>query len=392
MTELTGICFIGCCYRDVTYSHNALNLINWFENNKNIKFYFITSNCGCFSNSQHFIVRRNELLVTNCNTVTIPSISARQGSNRKILLIFKTLKKIFFELMRGSFFFWKAKQYKIIHFDQVLQSFGSLSFITLLVLSKLFKKKLILTVHKIDPMQKYFTKCSFFYNLVNKITVFSVTLKDELLKLGIKDEKLKVLPFAIPLKKLNNFKRDQYIYFAGHDIYKGGNFEILIKTIKTLHNKNINIRLVIYTTKECLGIERAKQKIFDYKLENFIKWKSVSHLYGDTVIKEYQKSKGCLILYTSDGDTGIYSALLAMANGTPIISTRKAYIPEYAGELGIYLSEITVKELEGAISFLESNQKIVRSIGRKLRQKAEHTYKNDIIYEEYFNTYKEVMK
>ena len=68
-----------------------------------------------------------------------------------------------------------------------------------------------------------------------------------------------------------------------------------------------------------------------------------------------------------------------MANATPVIATRKADLPEYLGDLGLYIKEGSAEELSQAMVHLLDHPGDAASAGAKLRKRAEELYSAESI-------------
>jgi len=88
---------------------------------------------------------------------------------------------------------------------------------------------------------------------------------------------------------------------------------------------------------------------------------------GEELAKVYQRSKACLIPFT--GGSARHPLTCAMVNATPVIATRAVDIPEYLGELGIYVDGSAASMVD-AISEIESGRKDLSVLGERLRAKA----------------------
>jgi hypothetical protein len=182
------VCMIGCWYKDDIYAHSCGNLIEEFKKQEGLNIKIVTSNCNCFSSAQRYSIAREELVSSNCDVVKIPY--APTDPNKKYGLtkyyIVKLLRlNFFFETARGISYFMKARDCEVIHFDQVLRSFGFLSFLTLLNLAKTFGKKVVVTVHELDPLQTRHKGLNRAYNKADKVIVHSEDLKADLTSGGI---------------------------------------------------------------------------------------------------------------------------------------------------------------------------------------------------------------
>ena len=369
---------IGCWYKDDIYTHNCHNLVEGLKKEKDLNIKFVTSNCNCFSSSQRYSITKEELLNNNCDVVKIPYAPPNPTKKHGLMkyYIVKVFKLNFFlEIVRGIAFFRKTRGCKIIHFDQVLKSFGFLSFLTLLILSKFFNKKVIVTVHELDPLQKKHKKLNKYYNKVDKIIVFSNDSKEEMMNMGVKENKIEVFYYGASLMPKKDFKREQFIFWGGHRLLRGKGFDTLLSALEILQLKGKPLKIIIYVGEGCIGLEEGKKKVSDMGLDKYIVWSEF--LSGTKLGDAYQKSIGCIIPYT--GGSGRYPATSAMANATPVIATRKASLPEYLGELGIYIKEKSADELADAIIKLMDNPDLVESTGMKLRERAEKLFASHVI-------------
>ena len=227
---------------------------------------------------------------------------------------------LFFEIARGVQFFYKTRTCEIIHFDQVLKSFGFLSFLSFLIFSKMRNTKIIVTVHELDPIQQKYKGLNRYYNKADKILVYSNNTKNELIDLGIDKNKIEIICYGARLEPLAKVERDQFIYFGGHKLLIGKGFDTLLEALKIVESRGRDLKLIIYTGEGCVGLDEGKRMACDMGLDKFIRWSEF--IRGSKLTEAFQKSIGCIIPYT--GGSGIYPATSAMVNATPVIATRKA--------------------------------------------------------------------
>ena len=384
------VCVIGCWYRDDIYSHHLKTLMDAGKRHNNVDLDLVTSNCNCFSSSQKYSITEEELLDRNCSAIKIPFAPAdptKKYGKLKYYLV-KGLKLNFIlEPLRGITFFMRARKCPVVHFDQVLKSFGVLSFLVLLAISKLFGKKVVVTVHELDPLQEKYISLNRYYNWADRIIVFSSTFKEQLVKAGMKMEKIEVVPYGVALEPLNgSFKRDRFIFFGGHKLLNGKGFNTLIETLDILRAKGKKSSVLIYTGEGCIGLEEGKKLVKDMHLDEYVKWSDF--LSGAKMAEAYQKSIACLVPFT--GGSGRYPATAAMANATPVIATRKADLPEYLGDAGIYIGESSAEELSEAMINLMNNPDMARAFGEKGRKRAEEHFSAELISQRIFQIYAEI--
>ena len=384
-----NLCVIGCLYKDDIYSHHCYDLVKALEKKGNIRIKIVTSNCSCFSSSQKFGCTREELLTSTCEVVKIPyaplNPTMKYGKLKYYVTKFGRLN-LLLETARGWQFFNKTRSCEIIHFDQVLKSFGFLSFLSFLVFASARNKKIIVTVHELDPIQQKYRRLNRHYNKVHKILVHSKNTQNDLIDLGVDKNKVEIIHYGARLEPFMELERDQFIYFGGHKLLIGKGFDTLLKALKIVESKGRHFKLVIYTGEGCVGLDEGKKMVQDMGLDSFVRW--IDFIHGSKLAEAFQKSMGCIIPYT--GGSGIYPATSAMVNGTPVIATRKAGLPEYLGDLGIYIDPNAPEQLADAIVNLMDHEDVVRDLGRRLRHRAEENYSWDRTAEKVFRIYTEV--
>ena len=154
--DTMNVSLIGCWYRGDMYSHHFMSLIRGINKKSGINIKLITSNCNCFSSAQRFGIAPEELLDNSGKIIRLPYAPLEPNKNAGFLkynLVKHSRLNYFLEMTRGVSFFFSSKDADIIHFDQVLRAFGILSLAVLLALVKMFGKKIVVTVHELDPLQ-----------------------------------------------------------------------------------------------------------------------------------------------------------------------------------------------------------------------------------------------
>jgi glycosyltransferase involved in cell wall biosynthesis len=337
---------------------------------------FITSNCNCFSSSRKYSIASAELLDENCAVVKLPYVplTPTLKYGRIKYLVTKYLGLYFFvEIARGILFFIESRKCDLVHFDQVLKSFGTMSFLVLLILSKLAGRRVVVTAHEVDPIQKQLKFLNGFYNLADRVIVHSKDMEMELQELGIEKGRIEVIPFGVRLDKINNLKREHFIFFGGHSILNGKGFETLLDALKILRSQGKRPKIVAYFGHNCSGVDEAKLLAAQSGLDDFFFW--TGFLTGKNLQRVYQSAFGVLIPYTKG--SARYPATQAMANATLVIGTLKAGLPEYVGQHGIYFAENSPEELAKAIAMLMDDAALTNRIGYKLRERAEQQFSWD---------------
>jgi glycosyltransferase involved in cell wall biosynthesis len=379
---------IGCWFKYDMYSHHLNAVRRALGSNGNFEMALVTSNCNCFSSTQTYAIAEDELLNKDCLVIKLPHapVEPRKTHGLFKYYVVKYLRvNYFLEITRGMLFFLKIRDCGVVHFDQVTRSFGFLSLAVLLSLSKLFGKRVVVTVHELDPLQEQRRALNKLYNKADRIIVFSEDLKDDLIKLDVEKEKIKIIPYVSPISPLSDFKREGFIFFGGHKLLQGKGFDILLGALKILQSQGKDVKITTYVGHGCIGFEEGRNKVHEMGLEKFFVWREF--LYDATLEEAYQSSWACLIPYT--GGSGRHPATCAMANACPVICTNKASIPEYLGDLGHYLGNDSPEELAEAMVKVMNDPGWIDAQGKKLRQRAEERYTAEAAAEELAQIYRD---
>lgn len=372
MTEITQakpvrLAYIGCWYKNDMYSHNCSNLVDSLRT-AGTQVDVVTSNCRCFSSAQCFAIAQEELINTKCSAIAIPHAPREPGKKHGMLkyLAVKALRlDLFLATARGFLYFKRARHADVIHFDQVLEAFGCIPLYALTSFAARSHKRVVVTVHEIDPMQKKYKWINRMYDKCAEVLVFSENMKQQVVALGAEAGKIKVVRYGAVIPKLVPADRSHYIYFGGHFIMRGKGYPELVGALALLRAKGTKIRLVIYVGYGCNGLEEAKELANRKEVADMIQWQDFYT--GEELAKVYQRSKACIIPFT--GGSARHPLTCAMVNATPVIATRAVDIPEYLGELGIYIDG-NAASIFHAISEIENGHKNVRALGENLRAKA----------------------
>ncbi len=361
------LAYIGCWYKNDMYSHNCSNLVDSLRD-AGMHVDVVTSNCRCFSSAQKFDITKDELINEDCSAVAIPHAPRFPGKKHGMLkyLAVKMLRlDLLFATARGFLYYLRARRADVIHFDQVLEAFGCIPLFMVIALASRFGKKVVVTVHEIDPFQLEHKRFNRLYDKCSEVLVYSENMKQQIVKLGARADNIKVIRYGALIPPLMPSDRKGYIYFGGHNILKGKGYVELLDALSTLKARGICVPLLIYVGYGCNGLEEAKQLALKKQVSDMITWDEFYS--GDELAKVYQRSKACLIPFT--GGSARHPLTCAMVNATPVVATRAVDIPEYLGDLGIYV-EPTANDIANAIAEVEGGCRDLKALGTDLRTKA----------------------
>jgi hypothetical protein len=103
----------------------------------------------------------------------------------------------------------------VIHFDQGLEAFGCIPLFILIYLASRSGKRVVVTVHEIDPFQLSHKRFNRLYDKSAEVLVYSENMKQQIVALGAAAENIKVIRYGTQIPELVATAREQYIYFGG---------------------------------------------------------------------------------------------------------------------------------------------------------------------------------
>src|SRR5262249_5347594 len=187
------LAYIGCWYKNDMYSHNCSNLVDSLRAaGTDVK--VITSNCRCYSSAHKFSIAKDELINDKCSPMAIPHAPHDPGMKHgrfkywavKILRLDLILATVW-----GFLYYKRARKADVIHFDQVLEAFGFIPFFIVVTMAHSFGKRLVVTVHEIDPFQKKHMRFNSCYRKCAQIFAYSENMKKQIVALGAPAGKIK---------------------------------------------------------------------------------------------------------------------------------------------------------------------------------------------------------
>jgi glycosyltransferase involved in cell wall biosynthesis len=359
--------YIGCWYKNDMYSHNCSGLVDSLRDS-GMKVDVITSNCRCFSSAQKFGVSKDELISLDCTAVTLPHAPRNPGTRHGVVkqLVVKMFRlDLWLAILRGFLFYRRARHADVIHFDQVLEAFGCVPFFVLVALASVTGKRVVVTVHEIDPFQREHKWLNRLYGKCAEILVYSEDMKKQLAALGAPPDKVSAIKYGTAIPELGGAARENYLFFGGHNIQRGKGYVEFLDALALLKSRDVKIHTVIYVGHGCNGLKEAKDLANSKHVSDVIEWQEFYT--KDELPKVYQASKVCVVPFT--GGSARHPLTCAMVNATPVIATRKADIPEYLGDLGIYVDG-SANSIADAICRIEEGAIDLTALGKNLRAKA----------------------
>ncbi len=362
------IAYIGCWFNRDMYAHNCSEMVGALRR-CGLNISVITSNCRCYSTAQRFSIATDELVNIDCTPIKIPHAPHNPGKKKHGLfkyVIVKVLRlDIWLATMRGFLYYQRSRSADVIHFDQVLEAFGCIPLFILAMLARVGGKRLIVTVHEIDPFQRKHKWINRLYDRCAQILVYSENMKQSIVALGIDPAKVRVTKYGAKMVDIGDQERTKYIFFGGHFILNGKGYPELLGALAILKARRVPIQLLSYVGYGCNGLEEAREMAARAGVADIIQWEEF--VSGAALASAYQHSKACIIPYT--GGSSRHPVTSAMANATAVIATRCVDTSEYLGTLGIYIDGSS-ESLADAICDVEGGKVDVKQLGVALRNKA----------------------
>lgn len=339
----------------------------------------IASNCGCGDPVE---VKR-QFQDRRCEYIEFPHIHYYKSVNPlKFWLRVKARNLLYWE--RARRYLKHTGEADVLHFQQTLNAFGSVPLFHWLNLPS--KAARVVTVHELDPYQQDFPETNLNYNNADRIIVHALEMKKELVSLGVNSSLIDIVEHGVEIRPATNETRNGIIFYAGHKLHSGKGLDTLFAAMALVKDKLgpktpvLTIHGHYGTTTPEYGLEKARES----GIENGIRW--LNQISLDEAISEYQRSLLCVLPYT--GSFAGFPAVTALANGVPVIGTRRAGLPEHLGDVGTWVTEKDAKGLATTILGLLENRAMREDIATRGRARAEQFLSWDVIAKKTHDSYK----
>ena len=348
----------------------------------------VTTNCGC---APPYKLSKEALIDQRCDLFNMPTIPDYK-SKKKWKYYLRAVGRKTIAYFRAIKFAEKTKNSDIVHFQQVLNAFGSLSVFQFLNYAG-NKPKKVITIHEIDSFQNEFKKLNATYNKADKVIVHFEELKQYLVKNGVMADKIEIIHNGTEIPPLYDYKREGIIFHGGTHVASGKGWEDILNALKILRAKGIELRLrVCGNYGEPERIE-ALQIAEAFGVAGWIDWLEIGSIEFkgmDRMNREYQKSLLCVLPYTK-GTAGFQTAV-AMANAVPVIGTKKAGIDDHLGDTGVYVRSNSPEDIAAAIEKLVTDNAYRADLASRARERAINNFSWDVIADQTLALYKRILQ
>ncbi|MDI6792168.1 MAG: glycosyltransferase family 4 protein [bacterium] len=338
----------------------------------------ITTNCECGSAIKK---EANALYNQKCDFFFLPTLTLYPSAKKwKNSLRLSGKRGLYF--CQALRFLAKSKGMDIIHIQQTMHSFGSMAVFSLLKLAR--PGRVVITVQELDAFQFEFPEANRIYNRARVIMVNFEEMKQRLIDMGVKAEKIKVIPYGIQPPRLNGAVRDGAIFYGGHHLLSGKGTEDLFAALKILKEQGKRLTVKIHgqyaMDDQEAGVELARK----YQVDDCILWLD-RKVNIERLNSEYQRSLFCVLPFHKG--TACFPAVMAMANATPVIGTRVAGLPDYIEGAGIFVDTASPVQLARAMANLMEDESLRTRLGQKSRERAVRQFNWDEVGKEVLKAY-----
>jgi glycosyltransferase involved in cell wall biosynthesis len=290
---------------------------------------------------------------------------------------------------RGKRYANLSKNAEVVHFQQILNGFGSKAVFSWLQQPSTAGR--FVTVHELDAEQLQSPKTNEIYNLASGVIVHCEEMRKDLLRLGVQPEKIHTVFYGTTLPtSLPEGTREDLVFYAGHKVMSGKGIESLF-TAMSIIRQQMGASAPLLKIHGHYGSDipqEALQLASKHGVADKIVW--LNQLPDEETIRLYQRSLLCVLPYT--GSFAGAAASMAAACQLPIVCTRKAGLPDYLGETGVWVDENNPEQLAERILGLLSNEPARRQIGARLLKRAETFLQWDVIADQTLKIYEDSMQ
>ena len=272
---------------------------------------------------------------------------------------------------------------EVLHFQQVLNSFGSSVVFNWLSLPS--KAARVVTVHELDLFQRDHRERNLEYNRADRIIVHTDEMREEMIALGVHGDRIDVIGHGVAVRPLPAGARTGIIFYGGHKLHTGKGLAALFKAMAEVRSR-LGAATPILTIHGHYSLdtpEYGAALAAEAGVAQDVRW--LNQIGLEETIAEYRRSLLCVLPYT--GSFAGFPAVNAMANGVPVIATRHAGLPDHLGDAAVWVEDDDAAGLAEAIIALLADLPRRESLAAAGRARAERMYDWDVIARRTLDSY-----
>ena len=347
---------------------------------------WVGSNCGCGDPIEKG--RQFQIPKSQCDYFELP-ICTDTVSKTAWKRPLKSITRSVFLPIRGKRYASLSKNAEVVHFQQILNAYGSKVVFTWL--QQPSDASRIVTVHELDADQLQAPKSNEIYNLADGIIVHCEEMKQHLIRLGVREEKIHVLLHGVSLPASQPANaREGIVFYGGHKLMSGKGLETLFKAMSIIQRK-MTARAPLLKIHGHYGTDipqEALQLAARHEVADRIVW--LNQIPDEDVVRLYQHSLLCALPYT--GSFAGFAASTAAACRLPVVCTRKAGLPDHLGETAVWIDENNPEQLAERMIELINNEPCRRRLGDQLFERAQALLQWDVIADQTLGLYEDLSR
>jgi glycosyltransferase involved in cell wall biosynthesis len=278
--------------------------------------------------------------------------------------------------------YFRAKRYaelskdaELVHFQQILNAYGSKAVFHWLKQPSTATR--IITVHELDADQLESPEKSEDYNRADALIVHFEALRQQLIGLDVRPEKVHVVLYGTDIPGRSQDRRDGIVFYGGHKIMTGKGLDTVFRAMSVLRQQRpLSVpTLTIHGHYGTVAPDAAMLLAENFGIADKVVWRN--QISNDQMVQLYQRSLVCVLPYTG-GFAGL-PASTAAACELPIVATRKAGLPDHLGESGIWVDENDADQLASRVLGLLENEGAWQQAAARVRKRAEEVLSWDVI-------------
>ena len=349
----------------------------------NIAVQWVASNCGCGDP----IEAGRQFQSNRCDFFELPMPTGYRSKH--------AWRRCVRDVARSAMVYLRTQRYSslldqpdVVHFQQVLNGYGSRAVFSWLKHPTSAAR--VVTVHELDPDQLEFSQTNIVYNRADAIIVHCEEMRHALIGLKVNPAKIHVVLYgtAIPSPD-SHHDREGIVFYGGHKIMSGKGLETLFRALALVRERRSRkpTLLRIHGHYGSTTPFEAQQMANAHGVADNVVW--LNQIPEDAISELYQSSEICVLPFTKSF-AGM-AAAAAAACQLPVIATRKAGLPDYLQNDGIWIEEDNAPQLAERILELLDNESRQREIGARLLQRAKQHLSWEVIADQTLGIYADVI-
>jgi len=375
-----------CCPFKTSFGSYTNSLKTAIESKTGSSVRWVGSNCGCGDPQE--VNRQFQISMPQGDYFDLP-MYGEYRSTKAWRRSARSAARSVLTAARGRRYASMSRGADVVHFQQVLNAYGSKAVFSWL--KQPSDASRIITVHELDADQLESPKRNAIYNRADGIIVHCEEMRQHLLRLGVEREKIHVVLYGTSLPApLVDSSREGILFYCGHKVMTGKGIDTLFKAMQIVKAKMAERTpmLKILGHYGTTTPPEALQLAVDHGVDDKIVW--VNQLPEEETVRLFQRSLFCVLPYT--GSFAGYAASLAAACRLPVVCTRKAGLPDYLGEDGVWIEENSPALLAERMIEMIENQPRRSKLGEQLFKRAQAFLSWDVIAEQTLKIYEDAQQ